>query len=300
VSVKSAPPHESKQEDKEAVDEAMTDQFVAAQKLKVRVSPTHNGKQQLSQSSLFNSGPGPIFISFWQAEWGGGHARASVSTVRGKLPVRIEEQDVAELLVEIGDNLEELSGIGVVDGEGHWWKAGDGMLEVFKHEGISHRLPPLLTNESQQKSLKECEVEIETRASLDGAKPHLEVRFRNKSDMPIPIERARVSWKYDPPRKRPSPQGKVSAVEMENGVALARQSYCKTVAPGGEMVFVIGIADPLAAFLVELCRGDVKDDDIRIEITSKGFMWSGAKDEVPVAVRAVSQKLLEKMHAARS
>lgn len=296
--------HESKQEGKEVVDDAMTEQFVTARKLKVGIGPTRLGKQQLAQICLFNSGPGPVYVAYWQVQWGPDGrkgARMSRSTVRGKLPVRIEEQDAVELLVEIGDNVEELTGIGVVDGDGHLWGAEDTALEVFKHQAIAHRLPPLPIDQSNDSSLEDCKVEIGTTAIVEGPRPRLEVWLKNNSDVPIPVRSAELSWKYDPPRSMPSPAGKPKAVETEARVTLSRQSHSTIVAPDEKTTFVLNVDDSQACFLVELCRGDVKDGDIRVEImTPKGCGWAGTMDEIPGAVRAVAQKVLEKMHAIPS
>jgi Putative DNA-binding domain len=119
----------------EALPEEVIKMSLPARNLNIRINPTRRGKQQLAQIRLFNSGPGPIFIENWWLSWksdGLKRSSVSVSAIQGRLPVRIEEQNTAELLVEVGDSMEDLTGIGVLDGEHHRWCLGDAELEVFK------------------------------------------------------------------------------------------------------------------------------------------------------------------------
>jgi len=275
--------------------------------LKINISPTRNGTRQLANIRLFNSGPGPIFIESWWIQWGpDGHrgCNNSISTVKGKLPVRLEEHAPVDILVEVGDNLEELTGIGVFDGEHHLWLADAGQLEAFKHQAIVHRLPPLPSDkedkEKEREELRQCKVEIFARAnsSVSGPRQRLEVLFKNQSEMPIPIRSAKCSWAYNPPRKNPSQPGKPAFEEAAGSVGLAPQSKCDPIDPGKEVLFVL--EDNLSCFLVELCRGDVRDEGIKIEfVTSKGVGWTGTMEEIPEAVRQVAQSVLESMHNAQ-
>lgn len=276
----------------------------SARKLTVGISPTHNGKRQLAFVRLFNGGPGPVFVESCWLQWGPDGRKGAtntVSTFKGRLPVRIEEQNVAELIIEVGDDVEELSGIGVFDGEHNLWLADEGMLEAFKHQAITHRLPPLPTSDKPpQKSAVDCSVEIETRAlpPLTGSRLRLEVRFKNNSDVPIPVTGARLSWTYTPPRKAPTQAGNPIVAEAGGSVGLTPQFKTSPVNPGQEVFFILD--DSFAVLLVELLRGDVRDEDIKIDIvTSKGIGWTGAMDEIPGAVRAVAQSVLESLHRAK-
>ena len=88
-------------------------------------------------------------------------------------------------------------------------------------------------------------------------------------------------------------------METECQVSLSPQSRTNTVAPGSEVLFVLD--DQLSGCLIELLRGDVRDEDIKVEIsTSKGVKWVGTMDEIPGAVRSVAQAVLGRMHATRN
>jgi hypothetical protein len=271
------------------------------QNLTLRISPTHAGKRQLAHIRLFNAGPGPIFIESWWAQWGpngrqSGHN--SVSAVKGKLPLRLAEQDAGVLLVEIGDNLEELSGIGVFDGTGYLWLVTEQPLEIFKHQAIAHRLPAMSADDTQPAPLESCRVEIVARVgkARSGSRDRLEVLFKNLSDMPVPIVKAQLSWTYTSPRQMAPPQKrKPTASEVGGSVSLSPQSRSNPVDPGQEVLFVLD--DDMSACLVELLRDDVQDQDISLDfVTPTGKGWKATMDEIPSVVKAVAHTVLKSLH----
>ena len=219
--------------------------------------------------------------------------------------MRIEEQNTAELLVEIGNNIEELTEIGVHDGDRRLWLPDASQLEVFKHQAISSRLPPLPTDGGEEKekeiaAIKECKVEIEARAnsSVLGSRKRLDVVFKNGGEVPIPVAGARLSWTYTPPRSSPSQPGKPKVALAEQNISLTTESRAKSIKPGEEMLFVLD--DDMSSPLVELLRGDVRDEDIKIEVaTSVGWAWAATMDTIPTAVKEVAQSVLESLHRAK-
>lgn len=263
--------------------------------LKVRICPTRQGKRQLAQIQLFNSGPGPIQVDNWWIEWGDGRGRDSVSTIKGVLPVRLEEQASAELLVEIGDEVHDVSGFGVTDGDGHLWKVDENALVIFRHHAISNQLPPLPSEESSKELLKQCKINIEVRTNDDGNRKRLEVVFKNVSELPISIYDARLEWKYDPPREGPKIKGKPSMAQVSSSVVLSPCSQCKPIKSGEEVVFIL--EDSNSNLNVDLLRGDVRDEDISIYFVSKGCRWTGTMEEIPDTVKAVAQDVLKRLHA---
>jgi hypothetical protein len=275
--------------------------------LNVRVNPIRRGNKLLAEIRLFNSGPGPIYIDSWWIQWGEDGSKGgtnSIKTLRGKLPMRLFEQDRAELLVEIGDNFEELSGIGVFDGERNLWLAEAENLAFFNHQSIASRLPSLTSEDDQdtefrkqQEILKSCEVDVRAVAQPipDSPRLRLEVSFRNNSDTTIPIRGARLEWKYDPPRQMPEKSGKPSVAEISGSITLACRQKRSSVAPDEEVVF--WLEDDFCSCLIEILRGDVKDEDISISIaTTFGVKWISTMDEIPEVVRKVANGELRRLH----
>lgn len=77
-------------------------------------------------------------------------------------------------------------------------------------------------------------------------------------------------------------------------VRLSPRSDCNPINPGDEVLFVLD--DNLAVLLVELQRGDVKNEDISIQfVTPYGVGWTGAMDDIPGAVREVAESVLSSM-----
>ena len=112
--------------------------------LKVRVNPVWNRRKLQAQIQLFNNGKGAIYITSWWIQWGSEGkkgAQQSGDTIRGTLPVRLEEHEAADLLIHVNRDVEDLSGIRVFDGDQHLWLATDENMVIFKHDAIAHRLP---------------------------------------------------------------------------------------------------------------------------------------------------------------
>jgi hypothetical protein len=271
--------------------------------LKLHISPTWSRNRLYSHIRLFNSGHGAIYVESWWTQWGpngnqGG--RDSIITVRGKLPIRLEEHDATDLLVEIETDVESLSGIGVLDGDRHLWLASEEDLVIFKHNAITHRLPGAESNQVDEASLEGIKVEVKARAirrtgmSLE----RLEVTIKNDSDKSVPILGARLVWAYTPPRQVPTQPEKPSVAEAGGSVTLTAQAKANPLCPGDQVLFVLD--EDMTVFLVELTRGDVRDEDISIEFATGGRMgWKASMDEIPSAVRTVANAVVERLRQSK-
>jgi hypothetical protein len=269
--------------------------------LKVRINPVWNRNVLQAQIQLFNSGNGAIYINSWWTQRGpdgkkGAHC--SRETIRGTLPIRLEEHDAAELLIKVDSDVESLSGIGVVDGDQHLWLATDENLTVFKHTAIAHRLPG--TDEPAEKpSLEGVKVEVKAIATRPAGMAHdrFEVTFKNLSDRAISVRGARLVWTYTPPREMPKFPGKPSVSQTGANVTLSRQGKPNPIGPGEQVLFVLD--RDMSAVLIEIARGDVLDEDIAIEFAAGGEMgWKASMDEIPSVVRSVANSVVESMRGS--
>jgi hypothetical protein len=267
--------------------------------LKLHVSPMWSQNRLYAHIRLFNSGPGAIYVESWWTEWGPKGKQSShnsIKTVRGKLPVRLEEQNATELLVEISNDVESLSGIGVIDGDGHSWLASGEELVIFKHNAITHRLPGTESNKADETSLEGIKVEVRASATKPPGMSceRLEVTFKNQSDKPVSLMGAELAWTYTPPRKVPTQPGKPSVAETGGNVTLSALSKANPLGPGEEALFILD--EDMSVFLVELARGDVRDGDISIKFATQGRMgWTASMDEIPSVVRAVAKAVVERL-----
>jgi hypothetical protein len=122
----------------------------------------------------------------------------------------------------------------------------------------------------------------------------LEVTFKNQSDKPVSIVGAELAWTYTPPRWVPTQPGKPSVAEAGGSVTLSALSKANPLGPGEEVVFVLD--EDMSVFLVELARGDVRDEDILIKVATPGRMgWTASMDEIPSAVRTVAKAVVERL-----
>lgn len=275
--------------------------------LNIQASPTRLGKKQCAHLRLFNSGPGPILVESSWVAWdapGRKGGQSSFQPVKGKLPVRIDEQDTAELLVEIGHDLEAISELGVIDGERHVWKLSEPELRIFKHQAISHRLPATQPKEADQDPMADGDVEVKARvvAPAGGGQEELEVSLKNLSSRPINIVRATLAWEYNPPRWAPTEPGKPKVAEAGASASLTPRSRSHEIAPmrepleigpGEEVSFILD--GPFASNLVEVLRGDVRDEDISITFATPRWGIKATMEEIPSAVRRAATSILERL-----
>jgi len=266
--------------------------------LKVRVNPVWNRRKLQAQIQLFNNGKGAIYITSWWIQWGPDGRRGahqSCDTIRGTLPVRLEEHEAADLLIHVNSNVEDISGIGVCDGDQHLWLATDENIAIFKHDAISYRLPEadVPVEEPSAEGLK---IDVKAHAIRPIGLDHdlLEFVIKNESDRQVSVHNVRLGWTYTPPRQKPKFPGKPSVSEAGGNVGLLQQSTTNQLAPGEQVVFVL--EKEMSMFLVEVARGDVLDEDIVLEfVTDRTWSWKATMDEIPSVVRAVANSVLESM-----
>lgn len=266
--------------------------------LKVRANPVWNRRKLQAQLQLFNSGKGPIYVTSWWIQWGPEGkkgARQACDTIWGTLPVRLEEHEAADLLIHVNCDVEDLSGIGVFDGDQHLWLATDQNMVIFKHDAIAHRLPG--TDEPVEKpSAEGLKMDVKARATRPPGLDHdlLEFVIKNESARPVSVHNVRLGWTYTPPRKKPMFPGKPTVAETGGNVGLLRQSTQSRLAPGEQLVFVL--EKEMSMFLVEIARGDVLDEDIVLEfVTDEKWSWKATMDEIPSVVRSVATSVVESM-----
>ncbi len=266
--------------------------------LRVRVNPVWDRRELQAQIQLFNNGKGPIYITSWFTTWGAEgnrSAQQSGETLRGKLPVRLEEHEGADLLILLSRDVEDLSGIGVFDGDQHLWHATDENIVIFKHEAIAHRLPDA-GSPRDKPSAEGLKIDVKARAIRPAGLDHdlLEFVVENNSTRPVSVHNVRLGWTYTPPRQKPTFPGKPSVAEAGGKVGLLRRSKANRLAPGEQAVFLL--EKEMTVFLVEVARGDVLDEDIVVEfVTDERFLWKATMDEIPSVVRAVANSVIQSM-----
>jgi hypothetical protein len=266
--------------------------------LKVRVNPVWNRRKLQAQIQMFNNGKGAIYLTSWWIQWGpegkiGAHQAGD--TIRGTLPVRLEEHEAADLLIHVNCDVEDLSGIGVFDGDQHLWLATDENMVIFKHDAIAHRLPG--TDEpAEEPSAEGLKMDVKARSTRPSCLDHdlLEFVIKNESARPVSVHNVRLCWTYTPPRQKPKFPGKPSVAEAGGNVGLLRQGTTNQLAPGEQVVFVL--EKEMSMFLVEVARGDVLDEDIVLEFaTDEKWSWKATMDEIPSVVRSVANSVVESM-----
>lgn len=266
--------------------------------LKVRVNPVWNRRKLQAQIQLFNNGKGAIYITSWWIQWGPEGkkgARQAGDTIRGTLPVRLEEHEAADLLIHVNCDVEDVSGIGVFDGDQHLWLATDENMIIFKHDAIAHRLPGTDTP-AEEPSAQGLRIDVKARAIRPSGLDHdlLEFVIKNESPRPVSVHNVRLGWTYTPPRQKPKFPGKPSVAEARGNVGLLRQGKTNQLAPGEQVVFALEKEKSMV--LVEVARGDVLDEDIVLEfVIDEKWACKATMDEIPSVVRAVADSVVESM-----
>lgn len=139
------------------VTKESTSKLQLGHNLRIRISPTRDGQRQLAAVQLFNAGPRPFYVSDSYATWGSnGHEIATFGLVcvKGSLPKRLEDQEAINLIVDISNHsIEELTALGVCDGENRPWPAERKMLQTFIQTALQHQSPlsqepPVVTTQS--------------------------------------------------------------------------------------------------------------------------------------------------------
>ncbi len=266
--------------------------------LKVRVNPVWNRRRLQAQIQLFNNGKGAIYITSWWIEWGPEGKKGGLQardTIRGTLPLRLEEHDAADLMIHLDCDVEDLRAIGVFDGDQHLWLATDENMVIFKHNAIAHRLPSIDTP-AEEPSAEGLKMDVKARAISPPGLGHdlLEFVIKNESVKTVWVHNVRLGWTYTPPRQQPTFPGKPCVSEAGGNVGLLRQSTTNQLAPGEQVEFVL--EKEMSRFLVEVARGDVLDEDIVLEfVTDEQWSWKATMDEIPSVVRAVANSVVESM-----
>lgn len=100
--------------------------------LRVSISSTRDQNRQLAQIRILNAGPRPILVDSWFVAWNDHSMRTSIICERGVLPVRLQDHERADILVDISEKpVELLQSIGVYDAERRTWHASAENLHAF-------------------------------------------------------------------------------------------------------------------------------------------------------------------------
>lgn len=267
--------------------------------LQLRICPTRDGKRQLAQIQLFNQGPGPIFIRNWWAEWGPAgkkRGKGSVETVSGQLPRRIEEQDAHSILIEIGDDVESLTALGVQGADEYRWFADQQQLEMFIHTALTNRVPTTEPATPKKTASDPQSVGIVTKSIDRGPQYALQliVEFTNYGPLPVSVSTATLEWTYTSPREAPPSKSVRSLAQVSRSVSLTPLDSAKQIGVGQAVRF--RLADTLACSLTDVLHGDVKDEGIAVVIMgSDGIGWKSVMDELPQVVMEVARSVLREV-----
>jgi hypothetical protein len=100
--------------------------------LQIHINPTRDRQRQFAQIRVLNTGQRPVLIDTWFAFWAEKYATISACCVRGVLPVRLQDHERADLLVDISSHpVEQLQNLGVVDAEKRYWQSNAEELRRF-------------------------------------------------------------------------------------------------------------------------------------------------------------------------
>jgi hypothetical protein len=251
---------------------------------------------------IFNGSPSAVFISEWYAEWIQPVRRYcwAIACVRGALPKRLQDQDRCSLVVDLDRNdFEGLAAVGIRLGGGKEYAVQSADLLNLRYEAEQwRRLHPQAENSALDDALRCADVDVVAAIESDSAgKPVLVVAFTNKSHVPIPIIGATLSWSYTPPRVRPrapeTSSGIQEAAETGGQISLpcTRRPW-SPVQTGETLTFAID--HHFGTLLCQLLLGDVRDDDIVIDVYTKAkTVWRAHGDEIPVTVRNFARLVME-------
>ena len=79
---------------------------------------------------------------------------------------------------------------------------------------------------------------------------------------------------------------------------MSRLSKANPIGPGEAVLFVLD--EDMSVFLVEIARGDVRDENISIRFATPGRMgWTASMDEIPSVVRTVANGVVERLQRPR-
>jgi len=112
--------------------------------LQIHVNSTRDSQRQLAQICVLNTRQRPILLDAWFVMWTDKSMSVSACCKRGVLPVRLQDHERAELLVDISDHpVEQLEGLGVVDAEQRCWHTNAKELRQFIHVARLHQPPKI-------------------------------------------------------------------------------------------------------------------------------------------------------------
>jgi len=112
--------------------------------LQIHISPTRDHQRQLAQIRVLNTGQRPILLDAWLVMWTDNSLSESRCCERGVLPIRLQDHERADLLVDISNHpVEQLEGLGVVDAEHRFWPANAKEIKQFIHVAKLYQPPKI-------------------------------------------------------------------------------------------------------------------------------------------------------------
>lgn len=270
-----------------------------AHDLRISIHPTRNRLRQLAQIQLFNAAERPILIDGWFVEWSDKSASVSVCCEQGTLPVRLEDHERAELIVDLSDHpVEELGSLGVTDAEGRFWHAQGKNLRRFIYTAKLYEPPRLDTQPHQPCEPSEVRVSACVCHPNGPLETRLEVRLRNLGPRDLEPHSARVEWQFVPPREMPRDPGEPEVAEAGGSISLRYDKRRKFLKPNQEGVFLLGLHDPLAQGIVQVLAPDVTDENLCVTVNASHWEWTAQSSEVPEVIRQFARVVLSALHRA--
>jgi hypothetical protein len=264
--------------------------------LQIHINPTRDRQRQLAQIRILNTGPLAILLDAWFVMWTDKSGLESVCCERGVLPIRLQDHERADLLVDIsGHPAEQLESLGVVDAERQWWPADEKELKQFIHVAKLYQLPKIdpPTNKSTEPSNVSIMVAT-TNSSVDRSKL-LEVRFKNLGPNVLQPRYAHVEWSYEPFREMPNEPGEPKVMESGGSISLKRDDPHQILSPNDTTVFYLSSRDPFAQVIVAVLADDVPDEQLRVKVSASRWLWTASSEEVPNAIREFARAVLHEM-----
>ncbi|HLB72516.1 MAG TPA: toll/interleukin-1 receptor domain-containing protein [Sedimentisphaerales bacterium] len=267
--------------------------------LRISISPTRNRLRQLAQIQLLNAGERPILIDSWFVEWNDKSSRESVCCEGGSLPVRLQDHERADLIVDICDHpMEELRSLGVTDAELRSWPATAKDLRRFIHVAKLHEPPKIDAQPDELGQPNEVSISVSASHANGELATRLEVTFKNLGPCDLELHSARVEWEYQPPREMPHEPGEPNVAEAGGSISLQYDKHRKILKPKQEAVFFLSLRDPFAQSIIAILAADVPDENLRVTVNASHWQWEAHSDEVPGAIREFARAVLREQYRA--
>lgn len=262
--------------------------------IQIHISPTRNGYRQLAQIQVLNIGQRPVLLDAWFVMWDDNTASIGECCERGRFPVRLQDQERADFIVDISSHpIEQLKALGVVDAGKRHLNADVTKLKQFIHTAKLHQPPKIDPPPKEEPSNVSIIVTI-ANSGINMPK-RLEVRFKNLGPHDLHPQSAHVEWCYEPPRKMYSEPGKPKVMESGWSIPLRCDKPLQILTPNSEIVFFLSSRDSFAQAIVAVLAKDIPSDKLQVKVNASRWQWTAFGDEIPNTIREFAQMILREM-----